>query len=356
MVNDSLAETRRPGSFGRAFWWRLTDNLFRRLGWFLVPVLLMGALGVVQALNTTALYRTSAKLSVSTNPLLPDNPLSGANVQMFESLSSATSKIIADQLGTERFMLAVAEAAGFGDAIEQGLVDLDVIRTSVWVSTSGDSLVTVNSTWADAQTSYQLVVATIDQYQRYLTDTVASDAAEAEAFWSDRLVGLSAERDEAESDLNRFVAQLPDQGTGDEYPVTDTIEIGRLGSRLESIEDEIRAVEDEIDTAVLSRAQQTTAAGRSFTVVDEPRVPGAPDSTLIKQGMLVVSFLLMGVVIATAAVLVTTVLDHTVCSPIDLSSIAGAMQVATVPIVGQRRGSSRHRRRGRPARPIAEAR
>jgi hypothetical protein len=352
---DPHSEARRTGGGGRAFWWRLSDNLFRRLPWFLVPILLVGALGVAQAANTTALYRSGATLSVSTNPLLPDQVVGGADAQMFESLGAATSRIIAERLGTDAFMDAVARAAGLGDALDTGLVTLDVIRENVWTTSRGSSLVSVNATWADAQTSYQLVVATVSQYQQFLTDTVASAAAEAEDFWKARLTTLEDERDRADEALDRFLSQLPGEGNDEEYPVSITVEISRLSSKLESVEEEIRTVEDQIDTAVLTRTQQTTAAGRSFSIVDQPRVPSAPDSTLVKQGMLVVSFVMLGAVIAIAALLLTTAIDQTVASSFELAAIPGVAQVATVPKwETKRRGRRLRGRRRRPA-PVSVA-
>jgi hypothetical protein len=50
------------------------------------------------------------------------------------------------------------------------------------------------------------------------------------------------------------------------------------------------------------------------------------------------SFMLLGAVIAFAALLVTTVLDHTVSSSVDLLAISGISLVATVPPVKLGRG------------------
>lgn len=354
VVSASSAGATRPSGAGRAFWWRLTDNLFRRLVWFLLPVAAMGAIGVTQALNTTALYKSSATLRASTNPLLPEQSVSGADARLWETPAAATSRIISDQLSTNAFLTAVAEAAGLGPSIESGLVDLEVVRASVWASSSGDSLLSVNATWADAQTSYQLVESTILEYDRFLAETVASDASEAEEFWTGRLDALEAERLSAEDELADYLADQPALEDNQSYPADVQLRIDRISGNIESIEAQIRQTEGEIDRAVLTRSQQTTQAGESFNVVDEPKVPTAPESTLITQAMLVLSFVLMGAVIAVAALLVTTVLDQSISSTADLASIGSVTQVAVIPPVAmtgraERRRGVRSRGRPRPA-------
>lgn len=347
-----MAGAARQHTGGRAFWWRLADNLFRRFVLFVLPIAIFGAVGVMQAMNTTALYRSSATLSASTNPLLPQTPVSGVDVQLWETPAAATSRIISERLSTNAFLEAVAEQAGLGEALESGAVTIDIVRASIWSSSGGESILSVNATWADAQTAYQLVEATLTQYAQFLNETVASDAAEAEEFFSGRLEALQVERDDAEGALTDFVDGLPPLAEGDDYPVTVQVQIDRLSGQLESIEAEMRSVEDRVDEAVLTRSQQTTAASNSFSVVDAPEVPGAPESTFMKKAMLVIAFALMGAVVAFAALVLTTALDHGVASVGELLALPGVSQVATVPPVAigrrpSRRGRGRRGRRRR---------
>jgi len=333
VVSESLAGTARPSAGGRAFWWRLVDNLFRRLVLYALPVLVFGTIGVMQARSTLELYRSSATLSASTNPLLPETPVSGVDVQLWETPAAATSRIISERLGTNAFLEAVATDAGLGAALRNGSLTVDVIRASVWTSASGESILSVNATWADPQTAFQLVSATLDQYQAFLNETVASDTATAEAFWTDRLETLEPERDKAEDALTDYVAGLPELDDGEEYPATIQVQVNRLSGRLESVEAEIRTVEENIDFAKLTQNQQMSAAGKSFSLVDPPEVPGSPESTLVKKAMLVVAFAMMGAVVSIAALLITTVLDRGVSSAAELRAIPGVTQVATVPPV-----------------------
>ena len=124
----------------------------------------------------------------------PSRQISGASAQFFETPAAATSRIINERLQTDLFLTAVAENAGIGCAVESGVIDLGVIRQSVWASANGDSILSVNAQWADPQVSYNLAAAIIKQYQTFLTDTVASDATAADDFYTSQLEELNAER------------------------------------------------------------------------------------------------------------------------------------------------------------------
>src|SRR5690349_4301685 len=170
----------RPETRGHAFWWRLTDNLFRRLGWFILPVLVMSLIGFQQTRHTVNLYSANATLSASTNPLLPAPTIGGATPQWWETPAQATARIINEQMGTDAFVKAVAKTAGLGDAVDAGYLGLGVIRANVWAATKGDVTLSVNSQWVDAHTAYNLVGAVITEYQNYLTQTISSDSSAAE--------------------------------------------------------------------------------------------------------------------------------------------------------------------------------
>jgi uncharacterized protein involved in exopolysaccharide biosynthesis len=334
----------------------LTDNLFRRLIWFLIPVIAMGALGVVQAMNTLEVYHAAATLSTSNNPLLPEQPATGAGNSFWESPSAGTTRIINEQLQTDSFLTAVAEQAGLGEALEAGLVELAVVRASVWASSNGDSILSVHAEWADGQTAYQLAAAIVSQYQAFLTETASRNATEAETFYTAQLETLAIERDAAEKALTDFAADLPTIDDDENYPIETQIQLDRLEARLTTVESKISAAELKIDEAQLSGAQLATEAGQSYKVIDDPTVPSAPQSTLVKRGMLVIAFMLLGVVISAAALLVTTVLDQSVSSTSDLLAMAGVVLVATVPPVRIGAPADRTRRPARKRKPAAAGR
>jgi hypothetical protein len=345
------------GSDGRrhAFWWRLTDNLFRRLGWFIIPVVVMTLVGFQQSRQTLNLFQTSATLSASTNPLLPEpQTVGGTSAQWWETPSDVTARIVNEQLRTDHFLTSVAESAGLGNALDSGLIDLGVVRANVGASKKGDVLFSISARWADPETALKLVEATITEYERYLVDTISTDSTAAEQYFQEQLTRVEGTRDAAEKELTDLIAGLPEADDEQTLPIPTQLEVDRLTSKIETAEGAVTATQAQLDNARIAREEKANFASRSFRVVDEPKLPGAPASTMSKSLMTVAAFFMFGVVISAAALLVTTVLDHTVASSADLLVLQGVPLVATVPqlsmsIAGQRSGRRLHwpGRRGR---------
>jgi uncharacterized protein involved in exopolysaccharide biosynthesis len=325
--------------------------LFKRILWFLLPVVALAGVGVLQAGKTEELYRSRGTLSTSTNPLVPDQTISGPASDFYDSPATATSKVINEQLRTDAFLRSVAETAGLGDALENGAVGIDGLRDSIWSSDGGDTILSVNAVWSDPSTAQRLVQATIDEYQAYLNDFVASSATEAEAFYTDRLAEVRVERDDALAALEAYVADLPEVSDEADRPVRVQLQLNRLTDELDSAEARVESALSNIEDAQLTRAQQMTVVGRSFVVVDEPSYPPAPQSTLVKRVMTVVSYAMMGVIVAIAALVVTTMLDSRVSSPFDLLGLNEITTVATVPLVALPGSTVRPRRRSTEVRP-----
>ena len=348
-----MAGESRHGPGGAAFWWRLTDNLFRRIGWYLLPILALTAIGVMQAGNTLQLFRSTGTLSAASNPLVPEQPDSGNSSNFFETPAGATSRIIGERLRTDTFVTAVARDAGLGDALDNGLLSLDIIRSSVWAATKGDSILSVNAEWEDPQTSYELVNATIENYQMFVKDTASSNSSEAITFYTEQLTELAVERDAAQEALTTYLEKLPPLEDGEQYSAIIELDSRRLSDALSATEAKIDSAQEKIDEAKLLQAQQTSLAGRRFTVIDQPQVPTAPESALVQRITLVASFFMLGLIVALAALLLTTTLDQTVASAADLLSLDGVALVATTPSIrfaGVNPAPGKRSRRRRPPR------
>jgi capsular polysaccharide biosynthesis protein len=345
VLSEQTAGVSRRGADGQAFWWRLTYNLFRHLIWFLLPVVALGAIGIVQASETLEYYRSTATLNASENPLVPDQADGGAP-GLWETPAEATARIINEQLGTNSFLDDIAERAGLSEPLDSGLLQANVLRRSLWATADGNSIMSVNARWSEPQTAYELANATVQAYRSYLSDNLTSNVSEAEAYYASQIDGYQADREEAEADLQQFLALLGN----DEFSPVEQAQYDALLARLTNIDDKITAAQTQIDSFVLQRAQSESEAVRSLKTVDEPEVPTAPESTLVDRITTVATFLVLGVIIAAIALVVTTVLDQTVASPADLLAIEGVSLVATVPSLrfagasGSRRSRSASRR------------
>lgn len=361
MRGDVPPTSEQRSSAAAAFWWRLTDNVFRRWFLFLLPVVVFAGLGVFQSTKTLEVYRSSGRLSVTSNPLVPDAVVSGAPAQFWETPGDVTSRTLNEQLRTDSFIEEIAERSGLTEAVTTGLLELEIIRANVWTSVNGGTLVSVNATWADPATSLALVEATIAGYQDYIAQAVASESREAVDFYTEQLVDLEADVTAADTALREFVATLPDLESGETLPFLQQTELDRLSTDLKTAEDKVTATEDEIDRAKLNVRTAQSDAGRSLTVVDAPTLPSAPESTIIDRIVTIISYTVLGLAVAVAALLVSTVLDQSVVSHRDLATISGVAFVATVPLVrtmrsqaGGGKTSGRRSRRSAPPDDVVE--
>lgn len=337
-----------PGHSTNAFWVRLVDNAFRRKFLFVLPIIALTAFGVLEASRQVPMYQSSAVLSAATNPLVSDQTVRGVTVEFWESTAEATSRIINEQLRTDAFATEVAYRAGLGDALSAGFIFPDDIRTHVWASADGTALIAVNAQWGDPESAHQLVTATIGAYQDYVAETVARDSIAAVAYYEGVRDDALGDLDAAKEDLALLLDELPEVTVESDRPIRDALRIQTLTDQIDAATDDVAAAENQIDAAELAALQSQSEAGRSLQVIDEPRVPGRPLSTLTSTVLITASLFLLGVAVGFAALLVTTLLDRSVSTSAELAALSGVSLVATVPPIdvrGERR--SRLRRKGR---------
>jgi uncharacterized protein involved in exopolysaccharide biosynthesis len=342
MALDTYFVSARNDEARQGFWLRLGENFFRRAWVFLLPILVLGLLGVVRAGRVAAEYEAGATLSVSTNPLVSDSEVRGITIYQWETPGVGTARIISEQLSTDAFVETVARKAGLGDALDGKFLTLDDIRLSVIPASAGDTLVSITATWGDAQTAYALVNATINTYVTFVLDTEISDSEAAITFYTKRVEDGQLAVTTAQNALDNYLRANPEPEGDQERPIEEQLAIQRLSNALDEAENDVDDAKALIDEAQLAIEKATSEAGRRVSVVDAPRLPTEPKSTLIPSIVTVFTFLILGTVIAAAALVTTTLFDRSVRSVLDIRANTGATVVATVPVVKslKRRGAT----------------
>lgn len=333
----------------RAFALRAVEILFRHIPLFLLPIVAMTALGVYQASQISPTYEARGVLSTASNPLLAEQQVRGVTLERFESPAEGTSRIINEQLRTDAFTEEVVARVGLADAIEAGLIDLDTIRSHISTAPDGSSLLAIRATWGDPVTSYQLVNGVFDTYLEYLTDTVASDSTEAVSFYEGLRDTAIQERNDAQDELEEYLATLPVVASEQNRPIAERLRIDDLTSRINDADDRVSQADQQIDAALLAVIQSRSNAGRSVQVIDEPTVPTAPQAALPQRITAVGGSFILGVLIALGALLTATILDRSVNTTEDLTTLPQISLVVLVPRVRKQR-RLRRRRRGRSGR------
>jgi uncharacterized protein involved in exopolysaccharide biosynthesis len=341
METGPAREARASADTSGDFTERLVDGFFRRSLLYLVPVVLFAALGVYTARGITADYSSYATLSATSNPYLATPTIRGTEIAFYESPGDGTARLINEQLRTDAFIDDVAESAGLKDAIESGQLTRATVRGQLGASGAGQNTLRVSARWADPDTAYQLTKSTIEIYTAYLATVASADSVEAVDFWTERLNEAAAEVQRAEDALDGFLALLPPVPDGQNQPIAQDLELQRLSTALDNATQDQRDAQDAVDEAQLTANQAARNSARGLTVIDPPEIAFSPEPVRRDKAVAIAVFTLLGVLIGFAALVLTTLADHSVRTRSQLIQASGVESVAVIPRIKRPRRSRR---------------
>ena len=336
MTNDSYVVTNRQASRGeqarrRAF--HMAEAFFRRWPLFILPIVLLPVVGFLQARKTVADFKSTGVIDVISNPLLGDlGNLQPSGATTLETPAAATSRTIVELMGTDGFVDEVVNRAGLKTALADGEITALDIRKHVSATASGYQLLQVTATWPSVNTAQQLAQATIDSYLSYVVVAQVSKTKDASAFWAQRGAAYQQKLEAAQQALKKYVADRPAPDIG-KRPDSETLDMQALSDAITQAQAQFTKAQTEQENADLSTQQLTTAANQALQVVDKPGAPLAPESIKRKQALTIAIFLVLGLIVAGALLVVATFLDRTVRSAEDIGFSTGLVVVATVPMI-----------------------
>jgi uncharacterized protein involved in exopolysaccharide biosynthesis len=242
----------------RLFFSRLLETFFRR--WWLYVLVLVPflALGVVTIGSSRTTYRSTGVYSVN-KYTLENSALGNKTENPFGNDTAAvyTSRQINTLLGTNDFLKTViSNADGVQANIDSGALTEQQVRGSIGVAADGDLLVAINAVSPNPTLSQNLAAAIMPSYVQWLTDPAKA-------------------------------------------------------------QDSPNASSDQTDPNLIAAAAQDAAINRgvingSIRTVDRPEAPLGPEPHRKKDAVTLVLFLLLGLMVMAAVVVVATLLDHSV--------------------------------------------
>lgn len=310
---------------------RLFDQFFRRWWIFVLPVLLIGMIGIYVASGVTGEYVSRGRLSASANPLVEQPTVRGTDIGAFESPAAGTARLINEQLRTDSFLDEVASRSGLADLIETGFLERDVIRNQLFAYQAGENILTVEASWGDSQTAFQLVDATITTYLDYVAEVVTTDANEAAEFYASRKLDAEQVFGDADVELQDYIADLPNDVSLEALPTEDRLNLDRLTAAVERANEDVRSAQLQIDDATLQAREVERAAFQKLRTVDAPNVPSEAESTITRQIINVIMFSIIGAIVALVALVAVTLADQSVRSRAQLADLIDTDGVVTVP-------------------------
>jgi capsular polysaccharide biosynthesis protein len=258
----------------------MLETFFRR--WWLYVLVLVPflALGVVTIGNSKTTYRATGSVQVNRPAAVPDDPFGNDTPAIY------TTRQIGTVLRTDKFLDALIDQAQLRTPVgSDPAIVRQQVRQSVSAVPSGDDLVTISATNADPDVAQSLANSMIPAYVRFQIDNA-------------RETRNTARDDEVlkESRYAQLTAQDPS------------------GSSQETAQAKLDMDDAQFafDKAQAALSKQTQLMPQRFTDIDTAARPSAPEPHRRQDIITLVLFFLLGVMVMTAAVVVATLLDHSV--------------------------------------------
>ena len=316
---------------------RLVDGFFRRWVLYLLPVAAFIAIGVYSTRSITADYASYARLSATSNPYLAETTIRGTEIGLFEGPGDATARLINEQLRTDAFIDDVAERAGLKEAIDSEAITRLELRNQIGATGLGQNTLEVSAGWTDPDTAFRLANGTVEGYTQYLQAIAGADSLEAVEFWTGQLEDATAQVQEAEDSLDQYLARIPPLAEGQSQPIAQELDIQRLNGSLDRALEDQSDAQSAVDEAQLTAIQAARTAARELTVIDAAERAAVPESIRRDQITAIAVYTLLGLLIAFAALVLSTVADRAVRTRSQLTRATGISSVVVVPRIKQPR-------------------
>ena len=313
---------------------RLLENFFRRWYLYLVPVVLLGLFGIFSLAGSKKQFQSVGTFNVESSTVL--SSLSGTNdpTYGFDTPATSTSKRIAALLQTEQFVKEVAAKAKLDAAVAAGQITIEKIRSSIQASPNGANLVNVVAKSEIPAVAQALAGSTIDAFVQDIVDSQASQSDAAVTFFDGLLPGYKADVDKARQAVDAYTSSHPAPVVGNRSD-DEQAELGRLNTDLSQAQSRYDDALSKKQDAQLSTEKTRADVGERLRIVDAPALPQAPLGSMSKLITSFGTFIVLGCILSVAAVVLGTLLDHTIRTPSDVSQM-GYRLLTVVPDAGGR--------------------
>jgi uncharacterized protein involved in exopolysaccharide biosynthesis len=309
----------------------ILEAFFRRPWLYLLPLLLFSILGASTAMSTTEQFSSVGTMNATSGSLFSELTQSANQPGFgFSTPASVTASNLNQLLRTEEFQREVADRADLTEALDGGFFDLGDIYRSTSAYDDGDNLVRVQSTTGDPQLSEKFATAAIAAFIQWQIDRDVGESTTAERILESQVAAAEERLDAAQNELDTYFVENQ-VGPEGERPLAQQLQIDRLSNAAQRAEDHYVAQVDRLDEAKLTTAQTKTVVESRLRLVDEPTFPLAPEPRLRKAVMTFAVFIVLGLIISTALVVLVAALDRTIRVPNDVEAKFGLDVLAVVP-------------------------
>jgi len=312
---------------------RLLESYFRHRWLYFLPILLMGAMSAVYVMNLKPTYRANGIIYVQSESLL--SSLNAVDTEGFTWLTPAElyTQELNELLQTNSFIRAIIQQTDLEQKLTQSNEDVDQLiaetRKAVWPEPIGDNQMMVSAAHEDAAIAYQLVNAAIEGHIQWQINASRNESVAAQDFFAEIIVAYQTDVDNARRELEQYLRAHPVPERGDRDEV-EALEISRLQGKLALAESRYANALDKEENARLSLAEVESDVRQTYVLLDAPRLPEVPETSMKDLLIIVAVFLVVGVIITMVGIVGGALLDNTFRYPIDVEHLVGLPVLTTV--------------------------
>jgi uncharacterized protein involved in exopolysaccharide biosynthesis len=314
----------------RSLMLRLLESFFRRWWLYLVPIVVLAVVGFISVSGTKKVFASSGTLNVESSTIL--STLTGDNSQTnsFDTPAAVTSKRINATLQTDQFVKEIATRAGIEGALANGTITPAWIRSSLSSAPNGSNLVRVVSVNEDPAVAQRLAQATIDAFSQSIIDSASSQSTAAVAFFDSLMATYETDAASAQKALDEYVQAHPAPAIGNR-PEDEQSELTRLNAALTKAQENYNGTISKRQDAQLAIEQTKADVGERLRLIDAPQVPTAPQARFKSMVFGFATFLALGALLSIGAVVVATLMNHSLQTAADVKERLGVRLLAVVP-------------------------
>lgn len=313
---------------------RLCESYFRHRWLYWLPCLLMAVAAYFYYLTLPATYVTHGTLYVQDKTLLSSLTALRQEGYTWITPAQATVNEVSELLNSKAFIRAVVASTDLEFALSKGpdAVErtLEEAHTALWVQSLGDNLVMISAAHEMPRVAHQLVSAAIEAYLQWKINLTRNDSVTAQKFFTDLIVTYQATVDTARQALATYltVRARPVHG---ERPDQEMTEITRLQTVVDQAEARLRNAQDQEEQARLTLIQTESDVRQSYSLVDAPARPLAPERSLKSLLLALLMFVVAGIGLSITAIVGGALLDQSLHFPLEVPQALGLPVLAVVP-------------------------
>lgn len=320
----------------RLFFLRVFESFFRHRWLNLLPLGLMTIAAVLFFLFSPPPYISRGAIYVQGQSLIEKlDPTVAQDGWNYNSPAQMAVTDMQNLMETESFAVAILSQTNLRDQIAADPTVIPemviALRQAVTLTVAGENLVKISVEDETAENAFGLAKGTIDVYKAWKLDNDLRESDVAQEFFASIIQPYRDELTGLQDELQGYLEANPDPVRG-ERPDAEVIQIAQYQQRIEVANTRLQDAIEKEEAARLARTKAESNVNQTYVVVDDPQVPIEAKRTPRQTLTLLVTFLALGGLLVTIAVVAGMLLDRSFLVPYDVQHQIELPVLALVPV------------------------